>query len=43
MSDDLTVQQQAIVDHWTNPYCSIFVNLGVFMIVTVRFPDWILF
>ena len=35
MSDDLTVEQQAIVDHWSNPYVSIFVNLGIFVVVTV--------
>lgn len=35
MSDDLTVEQQLIVDHWSNPYVSIFVNLGIFVVVTV--------
>lgn len=35
MSDELTVQQAQIVSHWTNEYCNIFVNLGVFMIFTV--------
>jgi len=35
ISDDLTVEQAAIVAHWTNPYCSIFVNLSIYMVTTV--------
>ena len=35
MSDDLTVQQAQIVKYWSNDYCNIFVNLGIFVIVTV--------
>ncbi len=35
VSDDLTVEQAEIVSHWVTDSCSIFVNLSIFMFITV--------
>lgn len=35
VSDDLTVEQAEIVSHWVTESCSIFVNLSLYMLVTV--------
>lgn len=35
VSDDLTVEQSEIVSHWVTESCSIFVNLSLYMLVTV--------
>ena len=37
VSDDLTVEQAEIVSHWVTESCSIFVNLSLYMLVTVSF------